>query len=593
MELQKNAVILLVALVVILTTFQNCSNVNLAPIEQSVLVQANNQFCLKPPTGKIRYNNVLFVIDRSGSNAPHDVNLVSDPGNDPDEFLRGTAIEEYFNRHKNDPYYRWGFIFYSGQQISSYINQGNDRVPTFENSAVMEQAISDFYADSDVSGSFGTDYTASLALVENAIQNDLALNADKTEEEHIYTVLFASDGYPIENGSQKPITSMEDPRIKKIKTIVALPARHISLSTVYYARPDYPIDPTAAVRGLKYMAEAGKGSFSDVRETGRISFGDVLVGVRPEAWRIKRMRLVVFNLNSAACESGEIGTDSDSDGICDEDEIAYNNRAYYRSVLGDRRFDPQNRNSIDENYGDSFYWKFSLLPTGAGLEECSPDLRDDDKDFDFLNSCEEGMLHDQAANGPHADWKIPNNAANPLNPDSDGDAFLDWIEFSWFRLDSAFSAPVNYTNIADHYSTSVTGEILMAEHRHLIYPDQFKHSSYDTRLRFTGLNKEGENCYSFNQDQLELYPTKELLQKSQAGGYDALTHKAGENLILMYFIATPEQSPNSAGVLYHTIRKVDYGSPPFGHNGPLEIKPNLSGFSQYTIPEIYDSEESE
>lgn len=567
--------------------FQNCSNVNLAPLENELVVQSLNNFCLKPPAGKTRYHNVLFVIDRSGSNAPHipTTNGAQDPGNDPTKMIRGTAIETFYNEHKSDPFYRWGFIYYSGQEISSYINQGDGRTPTFENAAAMQSAIGKFYSNVDVSGSFGTDYTAALQLVETAIEKDIIDRAANTDEEHIYTVFFASDGRPIENSQSVPIVDMQDPRIKKIERILTLPARHISLSTVFYARPDYPLSPAAAVKSLELMAQAGKGTFQDVRQSGSIEFRNVEVGERAEAWRIKRMRLVVFNLNSAACESGEIGADSDADGICDEDELAYNDRPYYRSTLGSQRFDPQNRNSIEEVYNDAFYWKFSLLPTGAGLGECDLNEEIADKDFDFLNTCEENMLHDQAANGPHRDWLIPNNAANPKNPDSDGDAFMDWIEFSWFRLDSAFSAPINYTNISDYYANDVTAEILMAEHRHLIRPDTFRKSSYDTELRFTGLNSRGENCYSFTQTQLALYPTLDVSDPNKVSGIEALTHKAGENRILMYFIATPEQSPNSAGVLYHSIRSVNYLEPPFGHNGPLNIHSDLSDFDQYIIPD--------
>lgn len=545
---------------------QNCSDVNseLKPLDFAMSSTGTGDFCLRPPTAKKIYNNILFAIDQSGSNS----------WSDPTKSIRGTAIEKFFNDHKNDEYYRWGFIYYSGQAISSYINDGDDQVPTFADAAAMQKAIQDFYSNPDVAGSFGTDYTRSLQLVENALTNDINLNSQKSDEDHIYTIFYVSDGVPMESGQARPIAGADDTRVVKIKDLTNLPARLITLSTSYYYS-DYELE---VENGLKLMAEAGKGTYSNAVVDGKINFNEPVVGIKPESWRIKRMRMVVFNLNSAVCTGGGVGTDSDSDGICDEDEHKYNATSALRSKLGTRNFSPQNRNSLDASYGDAFVWKFDLLATGSGLTNCQ--ALASDMDFDYLNSCEELMIFDKNANGPYEGWEIPNNSANPENPDSDGDAFLDWIEFSWFRLDSGYSAAVNYTNIHDYYADNVSAEKLMLEHRSLINPSVFNSSSYDSTLRFTGVNNSGENCYQFKQTQLALYPTLPV-NVDQVSGLTDLVHGPNENKVLMYFIGTRDEAPNSKGVLFRSIRSLRYS--PGQTSTDISVSPDLSEFDTFFI----------
>ena len=564
---------------------QNCTQVSLN-IEPEVFSSRHpSEFCLSTPSAKNVYNNILFVIDKSGSNGEHtdSITQMTHPGNDLDMTVRGHAIENYLSDHEDDPYYRWGFIYFSGTEISSFINDGNANLPTFGSAQKMRQALQKFYNHVDDNG---TRYGLALDMATSAIKSDLDKHADAIDEEHIYTIFFVSDGRPdADDGG--PILSATDPRVEKIKALKdESRARFISLSSVFYNNPGpWSSDSTTAINGLKLMADVGGGTFSEVNN-GRINFENLKVGEIPEAWRIKKNRLIVFNLTSAACSDGSIDADSDVDGICDKDEIKYNSDSIFASRLGtSKKFDPKNRNSFSSAYNDSFYWKFELMPTGSGLIECG--ISQPDEDFDFLNSCEESMIYDSKANGPFDGWLIPGNVANKKNPDSDGDVFLDWIEFSWLRLDSAFSAPVNYTSTFDQYAPNITADMVMAEHRNMLNAALFDKTSYDTTLKFTRFNEKGENCYSFDQKQLALYNTLAIKDKSMIGGYESLVHQAGENKILIYFIAVKDQSPNDEGVLFHTIKTFSYSGAATEDSDPeLSISPDLKEFDVYKIPKL-------
>ena len=97
----------------------------------------------------------------------------------------------------------------------------------------------------------------------------------------------------------------------------------IFFSTAYYALPEN--DPgRAAADGLHYMADAGGGKFADLQGSDTLNFEELKLGPRPESWILKRMS--IYNFNAAYCTDGTRDADSDGDGLCDKDEIDFNNK---------------------------------------------------------------------------------------------------------------------------------------------------------------------------------------------------------------------------------------------------------------------------
>ncbi len=564
---------LLMALIIFLFSFQNCSDVHLKrPVEQAIIQSSKDELCVAPPEGTPRYSKVIFVVDKSGSNQ----------NTDPTNIRRADNIQAFVNSKRGDPFYKWSYIVFglSSSDAQAYINKDNNvKAPVFGTPADMDTAIARHRATRD---NGCTPYLAGLDLAQTAIKDDIEAFPD---EDSVYNIFFISDGFPTDSGATRggcggarPVrASPEDPYIKKVVDLVALLPDRIFVNTAYYtpaaSEAARSPDQRAAAEGLAYMATAGKGLFTDFLNNDKISFNEVKTGTRPERWMIKRM--MTYNLNSAFCSDATIDADSDADGICDKDEQLYNN-VFAAKLPPGLKFDPQNRNSIDNTYSDAF--SFNIISSNNTIEPCT--LPNDDKDMDMLNQCEERMLSDSQANGPTPQWTdqlktLYGGAASPKNPDSDGDGFMDSLEFFVFGVNSA---PVNYLNLQDRYSGGITGETILAEHRHPRDPTRFDSDNYDANLIHTGINSDGQNCYRFNQTQLALYPTQPVTPP-QVSGYEYLAHETDENIVLVYYIVVRERDPNGKGVMLYSFQRFRWQDASF--NAGISLS---KGFEQYTVP---------
>ena len=484
-------------------------------------------------------------------------------------------METFFASHQSDPYYKWGYIAFGvdGNKAMAYINSGSTDQPIFSDAAAMQTALG---LQRSVPDAGCTPYLTALSLAKAAIQTDMKNNPD---QDSIYNVFFMSDGFPndanaaVACGSTTPVTnSPTDPYLMKVQDVLSLSPNKIFLSTAYYATAAN--DPTRdAASGLAAMARVGKGKFVDLDSAGSINFDDLKLGPQPQSLILKRM--VAYNLNAAFCSDGTIDADSDADGICDKDEIYYNTK--FAPYLKGRKFDPQNRNSIDPNFSDLFSYKLGVLPTGTGIPKCLAAAATGD--FELLNQCEKLVLEDKNANGPTPQWTdemrgIGGGTADPLNPDSDGDGFIDLIEFFTFGIPSA---AVNYQNIFDRYAGGITAETIMAEHRHPMRPQVYDSSSYDGKVIYNGIDDNGQNCYSYKQTQLQLYHTLPVTQ-TQVSGLPSLVHDTDENLILLYYLIVPDNDPNGKGYYYYSVQKRN-----FSEQGS-EVHLDMDHFKMYQVP---------
>lgn len=210
------------------------------------LGQVSSKICVSPGGQKI-VQNVIFVIDQSGSNGPHTNSLGSHPGNDPAKTFRHGSMEPFYNYHKSNPNFRWGFIYFSGQVVDAYIKEGGEPALTPEGDSLkMAEALSNFMANPDVSGSMGTNYTDALAKTERLLLNDLAAREamnNKGEVHDIYDIFFVSDGLPINSLGETPISGPGDSRIRLIADLIGKKSGDIRLHTAFYQTPRFKIQP--------------------------------------------------------------------------------------------------------------------------------------------------------------------------------------------------------------------------------------------------------------------------------------------------------------------------------------------------------------
>lgn len=570
---KKMLLIALFSCVTLLST--GCAEYSLEMDLPTEVLKTKGEICLDTPQ-KERVNKILFVVDKSGSNY-HD-GVTPGAGNDPDDVRRADNIQAFLDENRGNPYQEYGYIVFGVEtnKAQSYINKGDFDTPRFGDENDLQSAIDQHRSVAD---NGCTPYLAALQLAKRTIELDME---DNPQQDAVYNVFFMSDGFPNDANSAVQCSSTvavtddsNDPYIKAVEDVVSILPNRIFLSAAYYTLPAN--DPgRAAAEGLSHMANAGGGKFVDLQSDDKINFDEIRVGPTPESWIIKRM--MVHNLNSAMCTDGIIGADSDADGVCDSDEILFNKMFADRLPSG-RQFDPTKRNSLHDDYSDMFSYRFDILPTGEGLPTCRS--KEADEDMDLLNSCEELALGDVQANGPTPQWtdgirNAGGGIASTKNPDSDGDGFLDSMEYFQFGVKSA---AVNYQNIFDRYTGGVTAETLMTDYRHPMHPDRVESTDTDFRVTFSRINTQGQNCYNVALENLALFDTQALTLDG-AGGLSNITHEANENVLLVYYIATQENNPNGKGYFMHKFHRVK-------SHGITSKSFLFSDYELYKVPEEF------
>lgn len=503
-------------------------NVSLAPppvTEYSSL----STFCTLPPKEIGRFTKVLFVVDQSGSNA-------SGPTTDPTKTRRRDAMTNFYNKHSANQFIQWGLISFQAETATQFINN-----PAFQPAANFPGGLTQFEARADQGG---TPYKAAIFEVTKAVSDDLLI-ADVDVEAN-YEIIFLSDGVPSDYGN--PI--VDNDIFTDITRLVKLAEGRIHFSTVYY-NVSGAADPAASNR-LKEMANVGLGKFLDASNGENINIDELIVGgVSNISYQIKD--LFVYNLSSAVCDSGQMGADSDADGLCDTDEDAYNvkystqinNRPDYAGKL----FNKNNRNSFVKMYSDLFILKNIL---GELLPTCSAAEASLDPDHDLLNNCEEMFLVNRNPQGPTQTWTSEMLASSKYtsktNFDSDGDGLMDSLEFFFFR---EAAAAMDFNSVLKKlFGTSYYD--LFKNHLSKVSPGSS--SPYNIDVKQVSRNDAGQNCYTFSQENLPMYSVAPSVF-SQTGNLD-LVHSADENIVLVYYIMTPENDPEGKGVMRYSYQKI-------------------------------------
>lgn len=500
--------------------FQNCDQSRLALMTELASAKSDGEICAIEPTVQASYTKILFVVDKSGSNAT----------TDPSGMYRVGTIAAFYDLHKNNQFTKWGLISFQGAGATPEILDDSGLSGGFSNNVnVVSAAIQTLSANNNG----GTPYQAAIAAAASAITSDVARSSNERSR---YVVVFISDG--------EPSPAVTDAILQTdVTNLVAL--GDLTFHTVYYG----PLNAAASSRLLR-MANWGRGKFLDTNVSGRIPL-DSLIGFNTgEPWLIKNF--TVTNLNASPCDDGTIDSDSDADGLCDKDEIRYNSEfqadpAKMTRMEG-KRFDPFNRNSFDPYLSDAIYYKYVVFSENLPRDCTTADLIDDDRDL--ANKCEERYLYSTSPTGPTQEWtdKMQNDG-DAFNFDSDGDGYLDFFEFIMTRNKSA---AMDRNNVNQLYLGQRLDTIF---NKHLNWRNPFASVPYDGAFQFRRVNEKGQNCYSYKQSVLPLYKTR-AANVSQVSGISNLAHAADENVVMISFIQVPERDPNGAGELRYSFQKI-------------------------------------
>lgn len=471
-------------------------------------------FCVAPPVETQQLTKFLFVIDKSGSNRqfqqldPATGTIIVVPGTDPECDKRCNNIEKFVDELGQSEYYEYGMISFQQEKADAIINGGGLNDPIFTKE--VQEVYDGINALRSQIDDGATPFGSALDLVDTAIRND---KIRFPEQDAYYMIFFVSDGEPTDVNNDEELFI----RIKNMKE--AYEGRFF-LSTAYYGPENFNAEDR-----MQKMAKEGNGEYTNFRLTNDIDFEKLIVTPSREPWRVREF--MIYNLNATVCANGSVGADSDSDGLCDVDEI----------VLG---FDPNNKFSNGDGFGDYFHWR--KVKYGEKLPMCNDRS---DLDMDFLTKCEEEYLENK---DPALGEK---NRADPENPDTDLDGLLDGIEAFNFR--STKSAAIDSLNIYKSYDGELENareQIMQARNPEFYDPNADK---AEVVFAQTGINEKGQQCFELIKNEILGFATSEpVVNVTQP----YMNHKANENVYMIYYIQTPQNNPQAEGVMSYSFKTI-------------------------------------
>ncbi len=511
MRNQSILAIIAVALIAI-----SCSNFNLEKT-QAPFVNAKSVggFCTFDPDSAISYTNFLLIIDYSGSNSD----------TDPKKGRVAKAIE-FYNQFRDRDYTRWGIVTFDSK-AEAIINDGSSKNPIFSDDSTVVDAGFEKLKKKSQNGS-ATDYSSAISMASNAIATQ---NAKNPNEKNYYAIFFLTDGMPNEG------TTSDSGLVSEVGQLVAP-------GDIYFSAGYYGDSSSSAENKIKKMANAGHGKFANFDNGDAVNFNDLLIGGETrEAWILKKDTFFVYNMNSAICEDQTYDTDSDSDGLCDRDELKYG-------------LDPLNRSTpqkdkdgvtYDTGYSDYFYY-ITVIKGKRELPKC-PETDRTDEDMDLLNKCEEDLLSNLSPTGTEWPKGTVWTKGNPVDPDTDNDGVIDGLEAFVFRNHLGWALDNRINQLWDADKEIAFRQIQL--HRNPLETDAGA-TEYDTHIDLQSDIGDGRACYNFRQEHLKLYEVP-AVEKT----HPLLRHGANQNVVLVYFIQTKFKDPNGKGIYMFSFQTLD------------------------------------
>ena len=496
-------------------TLSGCVDVNLVPQKvKGLSIPSKGSFCIVDPIEVNGSTKIMFIVDVSESNSD----------TDPDGSKRANNIDKFVTEAQKDPY-QYGLIVFDDSPEAVINYNGNKGQPRF-----TDDPDEIYQATQTIRRNPSRGYTVyglALTMAKQAIKDDIRLFPD---ERSTYIILFISDGEP----------SDSDPN-SEISSLVNIDNREIYLSTAYYGNHG-----NNAINLLQNMAKEGGGNFVNFENDENWDFNQLIIENDVIPWNLKRF--LVYNLNAGFCLDGRVDVDSDADGMCDRDEIAMNDLYAEKLRAEGKSFDPANRFSFGDGYGDFFHWLRFRNP-GKSLPSCEDRS---DEDFDLLTKCEENEIENQSNSDD-----VPTRG-DPKVFDTDRDGIIDGIEtYVYFASENTgqttrYTAALDKENLEDNPDGEESVLVQIQQHRNPWFQDP-EAEAYDTSL-IPLLNNPTKVCYMFSQSVLPVYQTLEVKKGNTLPGLD---HLAGENSVMVYYIQVLQPNPDDVGVLKHSVQRIN------------------------------------
>ena len=491
---------------------------------------SSDEICADAPKSIKNYRNILLVVDKTGSNRRKDET-------DRDGTKRFNGAKKLLSKFSNKSQKtRWGLITFSKGRAQNHVVD-LDGNPSFTSSPTKFLKALNVIKDKKDDGL--TNYEAALDTAAHVIRMDAST---KKKHNHTYLVLFITDGFPSKEfkNSEKELREL----VKKLRKKTPHNSK-IYLSTAFYTKTKQLIKPITigapeenslakkcfggiacvnfgvvespdvqrerrkkekiARKILSAMAKEGEGKFVRFDSSPKWELEDMLKKVN-NSW--SGDNFFVYNLNAGYCLDGSIGTDSDIDGLCDEDEENLS--------TPEKPFDPANRFSFGDGYGD--YFHLLELEGRISLPTCNERI---DIDRDFLTNCEERILKN--GTGKFTFGSLPDH------PDTDRDGIIDGIETFALDLRESLTHALDSANLSKMIHGMSIRETLF---KHLPFVETKPlETAYDLKVE-SSLNHKNTLCYTLTQDTLPTYPTLAVPTGKTLAGFH---HKEGENIILVSF----------------------------------------------------------
>ena len=503
---------------VILLSYQNCSNVRLAKLDPaSVLKQTaiNGAVCTRSPGQLDVLERTIFIVDMTGSMAGIDPGPTS-------RRVKGLRklIDDY--KAKNDDNFTISIGALYGNSTGFLPDPTGGTNPLLQGGCTFyKPRIAGDYAqlnaalnqlDMMSAQTFGnTPYATFFSNVQNCITSDLSANSSS-----VYNVVLVTDGAPtdlvpsdvyartrtlIQSGKSNP----NDPN----------QVSRVNLFMYFLDNISNSADEAILTNGMISSAQGAGGyrSAYTIDTGGAIDYQNTLGFLT-----IRRILKQVFvtNMNAAVSTvTGLLQGDSDGDGISDEDETR----------LG---YNPTKYNSRGD-CSDLIYRRFGRCPSS-----CSPEQIYTDSDHDGLSDCDEINL-----------------GTNRYNFDTDGDTIPDGLEV---RIGSN---PLDFTDVSADVDNDRASTLDEARRQTSIFIDDTKvpHPAM-TKVSVMQVDDKGsERCYQIQVDGLQLFPVSDVSQNTVID----IQHGKNQNVVKVMFEQVPEGIPNATPTLLYAYKILPTG----------------------------------
>ena len=502
------------------------------------VVRAVGQVCTSQSAAASYPTKIVLVVDTSGSTRQ------SDPAGG-----RQRAVTEALNTFAANPDVYFALVAFSSDAVAA------QRSFTRDHNLLLSAATR-----AALSGG-ATDYLATLQLVQDIIEADVAASPASQRLYTQYNVQWLSDGNP-EIQPQVPAAGLpaSDPALLRhcsqtrplveeaVGQLMALPAKRgffsLTLSTIYLTGVfDSPCqvliaqDPNTYGLGADYlqdMARRGNGSFQAVSASD-LHF-DITINTIAQRFSSRGFYLV----NTSRKIAGPLLLpDSDQDGVADEVEQTLGldplrPRAQVGGcsdlVLQRSLADPS---SCRQQCVSAAAAAEPSAAAGLGAPSPASTSTDADADADLLSNCEESVL-----------------ASDPNLSDSDSDGIID-IDETRFGTDPRVATRTTLDSDLDGASdlqevTVGTDPFAGGDAAYAYAYTRFDPLPVDPNLP-------GTTCYAFEIDNVQLAQTQATS-----------SFAAGDNLVCLMMVEQPANDPTQQPTVSRACKVASYRVQPNG-----------------------------